>query len=157
MNAMKVDTPIARVLAFLIPALSVSIMGIIVDLAILNRGLEQFVPLTIASVCTGITAGVLVLQQSVCQYDNQRIKRERTIAEMNHHIRNALTVVLFYGAQGEDAEARLAVRQAAQRIEWTLEAILPEGWSQEPETYLTQKRLRERARRLAGSATAGTR
>ncbi|MGC2743842.1 MAG: hypothetical protein WA672_11685, partial [Candidatus Angelobacter sp.] len=104
----------------------------------------------------GITAGAFVLQQSLSQYDNQQIKRNRTIGEMNHHIRNALTVLLFYGTRGEDPQPRVAVSLAVQRVEWVLDVILPEGWSSEPETYLTQKTILARARRRIG-ATAATR
>lgn len=136
---MRVDTPLARVLAFLFPAVFVAAMTLIVSLAIRNRGVEDFGVLALVSAFAGTAAGLFVLQQSLSQYDNQVIKRERTIAEMNHNIRNALTVLLFYGTRGEDQQARVAVTLAVQRIEWTLETILPEGWSQEPESHKTQK------------------
>ena len=47
---------------------------------------------------------------------------------MNHHIRNALAVVAFYGTQGGNATSAELVSQAVKRIEWSLREVLPRGW-----------------------------
>jgi hypothetical protein len=49
-----------------------------------------------------------------------------TIAEMNHHIRNALQVIVNRSAQTiADAQAIEDIRQAVARIDWCLREVLP--------------------------------
>ncbi len=50
-------------------------------------------------------------------------KRFQIIAEMNHHIRNALQVLSYQASLGSDDRGQ--VREALDRIEWTLRDVLP--------------------------------
>jgi hypothetical protein len=52
-----------------------------------------------------------------------------TIAELNHHIRNALQVIKFWGAQHQNCtldemQIRL-MKDSVDRIEWALREVLP--------------------------------
>jgi hypothetical protein len=52
----------------------------------------------------------------------------KTIAELNHHIRNALQVIKFLGGQkraGLDAMQLQLINDSADRIEWALREVLP--------------------------------
>jgi two-component sensor histidine kinase len=50
----------------------------------------------------------------------------RVIAEMNHHIRNALQVIQF-STRNQSGEAEVkAMRDAVQRITWALREVLPQ-------------------------------
>jgi hypothetical protein len=51
----------------------------------------------------------------------------KTIAELNHHIRNALQVIKFLGGQrsGLDAVQLQLINDSADRIEWALREVLP--------------------------------
>jgi hypothetical protein len=51
-----------------------------------------------------------------------------TIAELNHHIRNALQVIKFLGGQqrsGLDAMQLQLINDSVDRIEWALREVLP--------------------------------
>jgi hypothetical protein len=54
--------------------------------------------------------------------------RMKTIAELNHHIRNALQVIKFWGAQHRpalDAMQLQLINDSVDRIEWALREVLP--------------------------------
>jgi hypothetical protein len=61
---------------------------------------------------------------------NERLRREyirerlRTIADMNHHIRNALQVIAYATAAGKDDSVEM-IRSSVERIEWALREVLP--------------------------------
>src|SRR5579864_3336217 len=52
-------------------------------------------------------------------------ERVKTIAELNHHIRNALQVIKFLGGQrfGLDAVQLQLINDSADRIEWALREV----------------------------------
>jgi len=52
---------------------------------------------------------------------------------MNHHVRNALQVVAYYGYQHDDEKASKLINQSIARIEWTLKEVLPRGWDVRPQ------------------------
>jgi len=76
---------------------------------------------------TGLVAGYLFYTLAL----NERMRREqmrerlRTVAEMNHHIRNALQVITYATAVGKDDESVELIRNSVERIEWTLREVLP--------------------------------
>ena len=47
------------------------------------------------------------------------------IAEMNHHIRNALQIIMYTSSTVSDRNEADRLRDAAKRIEWALRVILP--------------------------------
>jgi len=52
----------------------------------------------------------------------------KTIAELNHHIRNALQVIKFLGVQNRsslDAAQLQLINDSVDRIEWALREVLP--------------------------------
>ena len=78
---------------------------------------------------TGLFAGVLVFQLAREEKASRELMRERmkTIAELNHHIRNALQVIKFLGGQrsGLDALQLQLINDSVERIEWALREVLP--------------------------------
>ena len=52
---------------------------------------------------------------------------------MNHHVRNALQVVAFYGIKSDDNQATKLINESIARIEWTLKEVLPRGWDVSPQ------------------------
>jgi hypothetical protein len=76
---------------------------------------------------TGIVAGYLFYTLA----RHERVRRElirerlRTIAEMNHHIRNALQVITYATVVGKDNESVELIRSSVERIEWALREVLP--------------------------------
>lgn len=76
---------------------------------------------------TGIIAGLLFYSLS----NNERHRRQlvserlRTIAEMNHHIRNALQVITYATAAENQTDSVNLIRSSVERIEWALREVLP--------------------------------
>jgi hypothetical protein len=73
----------------------------------------------------GVTAGFIVFW-----YERLRtralLQRLLIIREMNHHIRNALQVVIYAASAHHDDGLAEQVREAVRRIDWALKEVLPE-------------------------------
>lgn|SRR5512142_2173040 len=78
---------------------------------------------------TAIIAGALMLWVLLIQRTRQveTEERFRVIGEMNHHVRNALQVISYWGVHAHDREQLRMIDQAVERIEWALRDILPRG------------------------------
>jgi NAD/NADP transhydrogenase beta subunit len=95
-------------------------------------------PPLIMMIATDVFAGVLaalliagVLGNMVDRTDAVRRQLE-TIAEMNHHVRNALQLISFSAYYTHDQETISTIRQGAERIEWALREILGSGAMERP-------------------------
>jgi signal transduction histidine kinase len=75
----------------------------------------------------GIIAGALVFRLLQYERERRRIIRNRleTIADMNHHIRNALQVISGTAYSTADQQQLTAIRESVSRIQWALREILP--------------------------------
>ncbi len=82
-----------------------------------------------AVVAGGMMLWVLLLQRTRHIETEQRMQ---VIAEMNHHVRNALQVISYWGVQERDRQQLRFIHEAVDRIEWALSDILPRGISPEP-------------------------
>lgn len=114
----------------LLVALGVSVLGVALDRVLLKEGLPRLDMLVISNSLTGLFAGVLVFQMAREAKASRDLVRERmkTIAELNHHIRNALQVIKFWGAQQRpalDAMQLQLINDSVDRIEWALREVLP--------------------------------
>jgi hypothetical protein len=79
---------------------------------------------------TGLFAGGLFWQMAREAKSSRDLVAERmkTIAELNHHIRNALQVIKFLGVQNRsslDAVQLQLINDSVDRIEWALREVLP--------------------------------
>ena len=54
-------------------------------------------------------------------------RRMQIAAEVNHHIRNALTAVVFSASVQNDPTLHAVLEDATARIDWVLTTILPDG------------------------------
>lgn len=120
-------------LAFLLSSIFISGVGFAFDRLLLREGMPRLGVLLLSNVLTGMVAGALFLQNKIRAQENQRLLEQRLqkIAEMNHHVRNALQVVAFYRHQISDPGASRLLQQSIDRIQWTLEEVLPRGWDLE--------------------------
>jgi hypothetical protein len=75
-----------------------------------------------ALILSGLTAKLLQISR-----ERQRLMlaRMQVIAEMNHHIRNALSPVSLTLDSTENQQLRLVISGAVDRIDWALREILP--------------------------------
>lgn len=79
---------------------------------------------TIGAVMTTILVNRVLMQQRAAAIAD--LNRFRIIAEMNHHIRNALQTISYQRyMNGGGAEAE-RLKEAVNRIEWVLKEILPD-------------------------------
>ena len=115
-------------LAILVVA-AVSALGFLIDVTLLKQGFPRRDLTLVSSLGIGIIVGGLFYQIA----RNERAKRElmhermRTVAELNHHIRNALQVIRYAGGSktAQDATQLQLINEAVARIEWALREVLP--------------------------------
>ena len=53
------------------------------------------------------------------------LEKMRVIAEMNHHVRNALQPIMYSPYLKEQAEQVRIIQEGTRRIEWALREVLP--------------------------------
>jgi hypothetical protein len=72
-----------------------------------------------------------VLSYLVLAYEKRRrmilARRMEIAAEVNHHIRNALTAIVFSASVESDPALQLTLKEATERIDWVLTTVLPDG------------------------------
>jgi hypothetical protein len=106
--------------------LLVGLVGYGFDRFLARDGVTRTDILVVSNALTGIVAGFLFFSLSY----NERVRRKaiqqrlRTIAEMNHHIRNSLQVIT-YAAAADSEESLALIRSSVERIEWALREVLP--------------------------------
>jgi hypothetical protein len=114
----------------LVVAIVVSGLGIILDRILVKEGMPRLDLMILSNVLTGLFAGWLFYQMAKEAKASRELVRARmnTIAELNHHIRNALQVIKFLGGQqrsGMDAMQLQLINDSVNRIEWALREVLP--------------------------------
>ena len=127
-------TPAAKLaLGFFVSALFITAVGLVFDRLMLREGISRIDLLVVSNLLTGIVAAGLFLQIKLRAEEKQRLWEQRLqkLAEMNHHVRNALQVLAYYASQTEDTRAARLIKESIQRIEWTLIEVLPRGWELE--------------------------
>ncbi len=71
----------------------------------------------------------IILGWVVLLYERHRQRyleaRLKVIAEMNHHVRNALQVLSYTTLRQEDEKVRNMMRESVTRIDWALREVLP--------------------------------
>ena len=74
--------------------------------------------------CGGIIAGLLIyrLEYNRAKYLHEKLK---TIELMNHHVRNALQVIVDSAYLHGHAQQLDEIQQSVKRIDWVLREILP--------------------------------
>lgn len=112
----------------------VSLLGFVLDVALLTEGFPRRDLMFLSNLIIGIIAGWLFYQFA----QNEKHKREimhqrmRTVADLNHHIRDALQVIRYAGGSKttQDANQLQLINEAVARIEWALREVLskyPQG------------------------------
>jgi len=106
----------------------VALIAMFFDRVLLREGVTRFDVLAISNLLTGLACGSLFY--TLGRHEKER--RERIdqrlhlIAEMNHHIRNALQVITFSVFDPKGREVSMdKIRQAVERIQWALREVLP--------------------------------
>ncbi|HEY6307705.1 MAG TPA: hypothetical protein VI488_14730 [Candidatus Angelobacter sp.] len=115
----------------------VALVDYFLDRFLVYAGVSRGYLMALGSALIGMVAGGLFLyvaRHEKAQRDQMR-KRMRTVAELNHHIRNALQVIKLCGSQPEsslDGRQLQLIKESADRIEWALREVLPRYPADEP-------------------------
>lgn len=104
-------------------------LGFVFDRFLIKEGIPRVDVLLIANAIPGLVAGALFYQFARNEKREREFVRERmrTIAELNHHIRNALQVIKLCGSDQANLGAMQLqlIKESANRIEWALKEVLP--------------------------------
>jgi hypothetical protein len=121
------DSRIRLVVLCICVVLLVWIVGYGFDRLLAKDGVTRTDILITSNALTGIVAGFLFYSLGNNERLRRRVVRERlhTIAEMNHHIRNALQVITYAAATENNAESMELIRTSVERVEWALREVLP--------------------------------
>jgi hypothetical protein len=114
------------------------------DRLLARDGVTRTDILLASNALTGIVAGFLFYSLTNIERLRRNVMRERlrTIAEMNHHIRNSLQVITYASATQRDAESVEMICNSVERIEWALREVLP-GHVEPPPTPAEQAEPRD--------------
>jgi hypothetical protein len=114
---------------------AITLIGILMDRLLLTEGVPRFDLLLISNALVGGAAAALVVVVAVRGKRHAAFvsSRMRVIAEMNHHIRNALQVIQYTSLTSHSETEMKAMRQAVQRITWALREVLPQVLNEEDE------------------------
>jgi hypothetical protein len=137
----------SKLVTFLIAGSLAGAVNLAFDALLLRHGVSSLEVLLVSNVVTAAVGGTLLLQLKIRKHERQQVLEDRLhkVADMNHHVRNALTVVAFYGTRGGDKASAERVSEAVKRIEWTLREVLPKGWDVQtpaPPSQLTNQQMR---------------
>ena len=107
--------------------LLVWIVGVGFDRLLARDGVTRTDILLTSNALTGIVARFLFYSLTNVERLRRNALRERlrTIAEMNHHIRNSLQVITYATATQKNTESMELIRSSVERIEWALREVLP--------------------------------
>jgi hypothetical protein len=143
---MKLRPPLKQrylrhLLGFVLSGGFIAVAGLSFDRLLLSEGVPRFRVLLVTNLLTGIVAGGFFLLIRIRALEKHLLLEQRLekIAEMNHHIRNALQVVAGYACETGEPQAINRINDSIRRIEWALREILPRGWDLEEQR---QARLR---------------
>jgi len=102
----------------------VAIAGYALDVLLVREGMPRLGALAQSNLLTGVIAGLAVWLLGVRYRERRQMQANRlqVIDQMNHHVRNALQVIVLYSAV--NGELAHEVKNAIERIQWSLQEIL---------------------------------
>ena len=113
----------------LISLVLVTCSGYLLDRLLRHEGIPGRDLLFLSDVLVGAVAAILVY--ILAEFEERKRKavaeRLKVIADLNHHIRNALQVIIYHSSVKEDEEKSIAlIDDAVKRIAWALHEVLPQ-------------------------------
>ena len=117
-----------RVLVSFAVTASVFLSGGVLDWLVLHQHLPR-ISLMLAGAAVALAVGILVFQilTDVQKRYQAVVDRLRVIKELNHHIRNALQVIVFTNVPERSEQVIKQVDTAIIRIDSILREVLPES------------------------------
>jgi hypothetical protein len=115
-------------LAITATAIVVAVGGFLLDWALLGDQRDLLYSDGLAALIAALWAFVALSLYNKRQ--KLALAHLRTIAEVNHHVRNALTSVLYSVELTRNEPLIEMTRSAVERIDWTLREVLPRDYSE---------------------------
>jgi hypothetical protein len=114
-------------LPFFLVVLIVGVLGLGCDWVLVKEGVKRLDILALSNGLTGLAVGLLYVQLSRIERERRaQVQQQlRTIAEMNHHIRNALQIIAYANVTADKEASVEMIRSSVERIEWALREVLP--------------------------------
>ena len=99
----------------------------LLDGVLVRRGRPRTQVSAISNALMGFITGWFVMRtmDQVCERRENVAARLKTIADMNHHIRNALQTIQFSAYSTQDQQTIAEISEAVDRIQWALREVLP--------------------------------
>ncbi len=115
--------------------LLVTVSGYGFDRMLRQDGVNRNIITASSNALTGLVVAVMFLELTRNVQNRRKLVRSRleVIADMNHHIRNALQVISYGTATHGGKQETEMMRESIKRIEWALREVLP-GYL--PETHV---------------------
>jgi hypothetical protein len=109
-----------------IAALFVFLVSSAADMLMLKEHETPRLTIELSDTVTSAAIGLLSYKLVRLHQDRRARVRQRVevIADMNHHVRNALQVISL-SSHGRDKEEITAIRESVNRIQWALRELLP--------------------------------
>jgi len=113
--------------------LLVAAAGFVFDYMLVQEGVKRVDILIESNALTGIVTAVFFYYLTNYERERRKMVRQRltTIAEMNHHIRNALQVITYAASSQTRGDSVKLIGSSVERIEWSLREVLP-GYASAP-------------------------
>jgi hypothetical protein len=101
--------------------------AMLLDRVLVRRGRPRTQISAISNGIMGFLTGWFVMRtmDQVCERRENVAVRLKTIADMNHHIRNALQTIQFSAYSTQDQQTIADISEAVERIQWALREVLP--------------------------------
>jgi signal transduction histidine kinase len=115
------------VVGAVLAAALVFLVGAGMDWFVLHENESRTVAISLSDSLAAVIAGILVYR--LLKYERERRaqlrQRLEIIAEMNHHVRNALQVISLSNYSADSEQQLERIREGVNRIQWALKEILP--------------------------------
>jgi hypothetical protein len=111
--------------------ISAVILGVLIGVC--GVGLDRLVhnasSIYVSDVYTCVVASVFSYLLMIYEKRRRMIlaRRMAIAAEVNHHIRNALTAIVYTSSVKRDQQLQSVLKDATDRIDWVLNTVLPDG------------------------------
>lgn len=102
--------------------MSIAFIGIVLEAFMEDHPILAFESLD--NIATGVMAALLVFAYEQKHY-HALLEKIRVIVAMNHHVRNALQVIISCRVFSEQEKQVKVMREAVGKIEWALREVLP--------------------------------
>lgn len=122
-------------------ALIIGLASYYINRLMLRYGLEPSAQSLLDDIAIGCLGGGLLFFAGALKGERDSRLQERLtlVAELNHHVRNALTTIVLYSEYPDLGQRLQRTTEAVDRIEWVLRDLVPTAALQDGKARLLDK------------------